>query len=149
MYKKFLLTLILIFSFSNNVYSKEIPILVRSSTKISTANSQLKTGDCINFVVSNDVYINSKLYIKAGEKVSGIITNLSDNGYNCQEASLYAEDFKTKNIYGNTVKLNGIIYEKGRTHWMFTQIFVVLYPFIRGGELNIFPEDTFTLYMDV
>lgn len=154
MFRK-VLTISLIFICLNNiVLSSEIPVKVISESIISTSGKELQEGDDINLVIAEDVYINSKLFIKKGEPVKGVITSLVDNGFTCQPASIYAENFKVKNINGKTVKLKGIVYKNGRNHSYFTQyipdntVFLNLFFFIRGGEAKIVPnKDSFILYL--
>lgn len=146
---KNVLALILMLYSSQITFAKEIPVTVKTLLKISTSDGKLQEGDNINLIVTKDVYSKSKLYIKSGAQVQGVITSLVDNGFNCQEASIYAENFRVKNTDGKTIKLNGIVYKAGHDHELFTQIFVVLYPFIRGGEVKIDPDkDIFTLYLE-
>lgn len=148
MYKK-LLFFILIFFMAKPVFAKDLPIQVVPESKITTSSFNLKEGDDISFVVAKDIYIDSKLYFKKGEKVTGLITSLVDNGFNCQEASIYIENFHLKNIHNENINLSGIVYRKGHDHSMLIQFIPILYPFVRGGEVQILPEkDVFTLYMD-
>lgn len=129
--------------------AKDIPVKIKPLVKISTSNNKLHEGDNINFVIAQDICINSKLYLKAGSPVIGVITSLVDNDFTCQEASIYAEHFKTKDVNGKTINLNGIVYKKGRNHWMLTQFLVGVYIFIRGGEAQIVPnKDFFNLYLE-
>lgn len=149
MIKRLLLVLILLLSISGFTCAKDIPVKIETLSKISTSNINMHEGDNINFVIANDVYVGSKLYLKKGEEVTGVITSLVDNGFTCQEASIYAEQFRVKNINGETIKLKGIIYHKGRNHWMLTQFLPGVSVLIRGGEAQIIPEkDSFTLYLD-
>ncbi len=145
--KKILLSII-IASFGLCACAKEQIVNLYAPTKITTSNINLKEGDEINFAISDDIYVNSKLFIKKDEKVTGLITSLEDNGFQCKEASIYSEQFKTKDINGNEITLVGIIYKKGRTHWMFSQILPYVPAFMRGGEVQIKPGDTFELLLE-
>lgn len=146
MCRKIILSLFL-FSIGLASFSNEQIVNLYAPVKITTSNVNLKEGDEINFALSKDIYVNSKLYARKDEKVTGLITSLEPNGFACKEASIYVENFKTKNVDGKEIKLDGIIYHKGRTHWMFTQFVPILPTFIRGGEVQITPEDTFELIM--
>lgn len=149
MLKKFLILLVFMFSYSQISFAKDIPVQVKTLSKISTSNVHLQEGDSIELVVVNDVTCSNKVLIKAGTKVIGVITSLEYNGFTCQEASIYAENFQTKDTLGNNVKLKGLIFKKGRNHWMLMQ-FLPVYAFIRGGEAQILPgKDLFTLYLGV
>lgn len=147
--KKILLIFILIFSFAQATLAKSIPVKVTAVSKISTAGSELNPGDVLKLVTTDNVYMDSKLYLKSGTPVYGDITELVSNGFTCKEASIYAENFWTTNINGETVYLKGIVYKKGNTHWMLTQFLPIVYIFIRGGEAQILPEkDSFILYLE-
>jgi hypothetical protein len=149
MFNKIILGLTLFTSmFVLSVQAKELHLILYSPVKITTSDINLKEGDKIEFETLSDTYLNSKLYIKKGEKVSGIITYIEPNGFCCQEAKVYAENFKTKNINGEEIKLKGIISKKGRTHWMFTQFLPFIPELIRGGEVQITSKDRFTLYWE-
>ncbi|MDD3436653.1 MAG: hypothetical protein PHC64_05830 [Candidatus Gastranaerophilales bacterium] len=148
MFKKFFVFILLFFS-SQIVFAKEIPVKIKTLEKISTSNPQLQEGDTISLTTAQNVYVNSKLYIKSGTPVVGVITNLTENGFTCKEASIYAETFKVKNIEGKKVPLKGIVFKSGRDHHLFTQFLPGFYEFIRGGEAMILPnKDTFTLYLE-
>lgn len=147
MLKKIIISFILI-AIGGIVYAKELEIKVYSPTKITTSNLDLKEGDRIEFETVQDTYLNSKLYLKKGEKVIGVITSLEDNGFCCKEAVIYAESFRAKTFDGNTIKLNGLICKKGRTHWMFTQFLPFIPELIRGGEVQITKKDRFNLYIE-
>jgi hypothetical protein len=147
MLKKIILSLILI-SVGLCSFASEQLVTLYSPAKITTSDLNLKEGDEINFAISKDIYVNSKLLIKKDEKVTGIITSLEPNGFGCKEASIYSENFKTKSIDGKEIKLSGIIYKKGRTHWMFTQFIPLLPTTIRGGEVQIKQNDTFELILE-
>lgn len=145
--KKIVLGLILTF-IAQQAYAKEPSITVYTPVKISTSNKLLQEGDTIEFKVSEDVYVNSKIYLNKDEKVSGVITSLEPNAFACKEAVIYAENFKVKNTEGKMVNVNGVIEKKGRTHWMFTQILPFLPEFVRGGEAHILPKERYTLYLE-
>ncbi len=112
MYKKFMLIAI-IFVLGQSVFAKSIPVQIKPVEKISTAGSKVQEGDIVEFVVINDVYQGSKLYIKNAEKVSGTITNLKQNNFLYEPAEIYIENFSTKDSAEKAVKLDGVIYKKG------------------------------------
>lgn len=147
MLKKILLSFFLLV-IGQIVFANETLVNVYSPVKISTSNLKLQEGDSVEFVVCDDVYLRSKLYLKKGEKVFGMITSIEPNDFGCKEAVIYAENFKTKNVDGKLIRINGVICKRGRTHWMFTQILPGLPEFIRGGESHIKPKDKFNLYLE-
>lgn len=147
MLKKILLTL-LVFSLSQTVWANEVLVEVKPQTKISTSNSKLQEGDAIKFVVANDVFVNSALYIKKSEVVEGVITSIDRSDFLYKPASIYAENFVTRGVSGKTIKLNGIVYKKGNDYWMITQFIPIPLFLLRGGNVNINPKkDSFTLYV--
>lgn len=144
---KKLLLIILCLMFSQSIFAKEIPVKIKPAFKITTSNLDLKEGDCLEFIISNDVFINSKISFKKGQKVYADVTSLEDNGFLVQPAKLYIENFRTINGQNHQVKLNGIIYKTGNDHHMFTEFFV--FDVLRGGEVHIKPEkDEFTIYAE-
>lgn len=156
MLKKILLLFFLLFTINNLAYPKDIPVQLEAASKISTSNVKMQEGDNLNLVVAEDVYLGSKIYIKKGTNAIGVITSLVNNGFTCQEASIYAESFRVKTIDGKTVKLKGIVHKEGRNHSLMTQYMPLIpkylpigYFLIRGGEAEILPQkDIFTLYLE-
>lgn len=155
--KKIVLVFVFIMLFQPQVISKEITVKIKPASKITTSDLLLKNGDDVEFIVSEDVFLNSKVYLKKDEKVDGIITELVNNNYILQPAELYIENFKTKNVNNVAVKLNGVIYKKGNEHQVFGEILGIiplgigdiLLSFVRGGEVQIKPEkDEFTIYLE-
>lgn len=131
--------------------AKEIPVNIKPVSKITTSNVNLQEGDCVNFVITDDVFINSKLYLKKNEPVSGIITGLEENGYLYKPANIYIDNFATKNNGEKAVKLRGIVYKEGNNHWMITQFIPFPCTVLRGGEVQIKPKnkkDVFTLILE-
>lgn len=148
MIKKFLLTFLVFILASMFVWADEISVKLTPLDSISTSRVDLREGDKINLIVTEDVLINSKVFIKQGSVATGIITSLVDNGFTCQEASIYAENFRVKTSQGKSVKLDGIVYKQGRNHSYFSQFLADGFFFIRGGEAKIEPKkDTYILYV--
>lgn len=149
MLKKIVLLSVLLLTVNSLVWAKDIPVQLEAAFKISTANTNMQEGDNLNLVVVDDVYLDSKLYISKGTAVAGLITSLINNGFTCQEASIYAENFRVKTVDGKTIKLKGVVHKEGRNHSLVTQYLPIGYHFIRGGEAEILPQkDIFTLYFE-
>lgn len=139
----------IILVFGQVIFAQTTPVQINSTEKISTSNPNLQEGDKINFIITDDVFLNSKLYIKKGETVSGTITSLERKDFLYKPASIYAENFVTKNINGQKIKLDGIIYKKGSDYWMITQFIPAPLFTLKGGEAKIKPQkDVFTLYLE-
>lgn len=129
--------------------AKEILVNIKPVNKITTSNINLQEGDSVDFSITDDIFINSKLYLKKNEPVSGIITSSEENGYLYKPAALYIDNFVVKDADGKTIKLKGIVYKKGNDHWMITQFIPFPCTFLRGGEVQIKPKkDAFTLILE-
>lgn len=146
--KKLFLLVILLFIGKTSI-AKEIPVNIKPVNKITTSNVNLQEGDNANFMIKDDIFINSKLYLKKSAPVSGIITSLEENDYQYKPATLYIDNFVVKDVNNKTVKLKGIIYKKGNDHWMITQFIPIPLMILRGGEVQIKPKkDVFTLILE-
>lgn len=148
MLKKVLLTGIILL-LGQIILAQTIPVQIKPAEKITTANCNLQEGDFVNFVVKDDVFLNSKLYLKKDEPVIGVITSLKQNNFLYVPASLYMENFVTKNTLGQRVKLDGIVYKKGEDYWMFTQFIPFPCFTLKGGNAKMRPnKDVFTLFLE-
>lgn len=142
-----ILIIILCLTIQIAVSAKEVAVNIKPAQKITTSNLNLKEGDCLNFVVIDDVFVNSKLYLKKDQAVYADITSIEDNGFLVQPAKLYIENFRTTDINNQPVKLNGIVYKTGNDHHLLTDFFV--FDCLRGGEVHINPEkNKFTVYTE-
>ena len=83
-------------------FAEEVPVTITPLTKITTADKNLKEGDYVEFKDVN-----------SGEIITGIIKELTPNGFEGQQASLYIDSFRYKN---SDKILNGNIYIKGSEH---------------------------------
>lgn len=114
-------------------FAEEVPVTITPLTKITTADKNLKEGDYVEFKDVN-----------SGEIITGIIKELTPNGFEGQQASLYIDSFRYKN---SDKILNGNIYIKGSEHKKHQEFannsglgFTTEY--IRGGEVILKPEKT-------
>lgn len=144
---KQLILLLIILLLANNVFAKEISVKIKPEKKITTSNLDLKEGDSVNFIVSEDVFVNTKLYLKKGQNITAMITDIEDNDFFITPAKILIENFKAVNNLNKPIKFKGIIYKKGTEHPKINEIFV--FDVIRGGEVQIKPEkDEFTIYLE-
>ena len=122
--------------------AKEYFIKIKPSKYITTSNVSLKEADYVDFTVVEDVITPNYRFVK-GDTVTGLITNLKDNEFWVQPASLYIEGFKTQD--GKSLK--GVVYKKGNDHnLVFDVIFIAP---VRGGEVQMNPDkDTFILSVE-
>lgn len=153
--KKLFFLLICLGFISQAVLAKEIAVNVTPALKLTTANMKLMPGDKADFVVAEDVKVNSITCFKKGDKVTGVVTSREENGFLGQDASMCIENLYTINPSGKRVKLKGIVYKKGRSHDVvsgFVVLSELLNPItsiIRGGEVQMEPnKDIFTVYME-
>lgn len=147
MIKKIILLLIFLLSSSQLGFAKEVLVKLKPVYKVTTANINLQEGDAIEFIIVDDVVANSKIYLKKGQKASGVITVIENNDYLSKPAKLYVENVKTRDINNKLVKLKGVVYKSGNDH---KEIMEFLNPYIvRGGEVQINPEkDEFILFIE-
>ena len=105
--------------------------------KITTSDNSLSEGDFVYFKE-----------IQSGEKIKGLITELIENGFAGQEASITITQFQSVN---SNNKYEGSITVKGDEHkgvLTFYQWLIGAFgEFIRGGEVNLKPDkDIFTIW---
>lgn len=129
MLKRLLLICILLTSIS---YAEEVPITITPVKKISTADKTLQEGSIVEFK-----------NIKNDEIITGMIKELTPNGFAGEQATLLISDFKYQN---SDKKLNGEVYIKGGEHKKYQDLadggIVPVVGIIRGGEVVLKPEKT-------
>lgn len=131
MLKKLILICLLLTGISS--VAEEVPITITPVQKISTGNKHLMEGDILEF---RDINTN--------EIITGIVKELTPNGFAGEQASLLIDNFKYKN--SNKI-LKGNIYIKGGEHKKHQEFanntaFGTTSAFIRGGEVILKPEKT-------
>ena len=97
-------------------------------------------GDKIIFKTEDDVKKDGKVFIKEGTEVVGIIGNVTPPVSGGGGAELVLENFKTRDVYGNEIKLNGKIIVKGMNTSFFQH--VISY----AGIPFTFGASTFIMY---
>lgn len=129
MLKRLLLICILLTGIS---YAEEVPITITPVKKISTADKTLQEGSIVEFK-----------NVKNNEIITGIIKELTPNGFAGEQATLLISDFKYQN---SDKKLNGEVYIKGGEHKKYQDLadggIVPVVGIIRGGEVVLKPEKT-------
>lgn len=129
MLKRLLLICILLTGIS---FAEEVPITITPVKKISTADKTLQEGSIIEFK-----------NIKNDEIITGMIKELTPNGFAGEQATLLISDFKYKN---SDKKLNGEVYIKGGEHKKYQDLadsgIAPVIGIIRGGEVVLKPEKT-------
>ncbi len=129
MLKRLLLICILLTGIS---YAEEVPITITPVKKISTADKTLQEGSIVEFK-----------NVKNNEIITGMIKELTPNGFAGEQATLLISDFKYQN---SDKKLNGEVYIKGGEHKKYQDLadggIVPVVGIIRGGEVVLKPEKT-------
>ena len=129
MLKRLLLICILLTGIS---YAEEVPITITPVKKISTADKTLQEGSIVEFK-----------NVKHNEIITGMIKELTPNGFAGEQATLLISDFKYQN---SDKKLNGEVYIKGGEHKKYQDLadggIVPVVGIIRGGEVVLKPEKT-------
>ncbi len=131
MIKKLILICILMAGISS--VAEEIPVTITPVQKISTADKTLMEGDTLEF---RD--------INTDEIITGVVKELTPNGFAGEQAALLIDNFKYKN---SDKILNGNVYIKGSEHKKHQEFanntsFGATSAFIRGGEVTLKPEKT-------
>ena len=131
MIKKLILIVMLMTGISS--IAEEIPVVITPLQKISTADKTLMEGDTLEFIDIN-----------TNEIITGIVKELTPNGFEGQQAALLIDNFKYKN---SDKFLNGNIYVKGGEHKKHQEFannvsFGTTTIFIRGGEVILKPDKT-------
>ncbi len=129
MLKRLLLICILLTGIS---YAEEVPITITPVKKISTADKTLQEGSIVEFK-----------NVKNNEIITGMIKELTPNGFAGEQATLLISNFKYQN---SDKKLNGEVYIKGGEHKKYQDLadggIVPVVGIIRGGEVVLKPEKT-------
>ena len=145
---RLIILLAIFFMFNHPCFAQNVEVKILPAVKVTTSNRSLMEGDVARFTVSNDVYKGSKLLIKKGEKVEGVITKITPNDFYSIPATVYIENFKTKTVDGKQLKLTGFIDKSGNPHEMIMELITLVANVVRGGEVQIKPEkDVYTLFL--
>lgn len=142
MYKKAFIFLTLLSLTSNSAFSGDLFLKVSPVHKLSTSTKNIFEGDEVSFKISQNTGEFNK-----DEIITGTIIKYKPNGFNGDEANLTIGNFKREN--GKTI--NGELYISGNMHKVYqdyvniTNSTLFTIPLIRGGEINIKPNETVTL----
>ena len=130
MFKKLILISLLMTGLSS--LAEEVPVTITPVHKISTGDKYLKEGNTVEFRDTT-----------TGEGITGIIKEITPNGFAGEPASLLIDNFKYKN---SDKILNGQIYVKGGEHKKYQNLadngIVPATVIIRGGEVILKPDKT-------
>ena len=136
------------FVINNAPKKKPVTVIkIKPHNRITTAHDSLESGDIVEFTVTNDVYKNNKLYIKAYSPIYGILDYVEDNGWIGDNAKIGFKKFVTYDVNGVKTILNSDLnisgldilkYKHNKTAQFFNYIGVIF----RGKEVDITEKDT-------
>ena len=127
------------------VFAEKIPVKIKPAQTISTNHDEIEVGDKLKFTTVNDVYVDDKIYIKAGTNVYGVVDFLHNNGWTGDYAEIKLNEFITQNINGEKIVLKYPIDIKGsnKTNCKIKTFLLDISLLIRGAEINIEPNSTY------
>jgi len=106
---KHLITLLILSFIITPVFAVEIPVKITPTQVISTLHDEVEVGDYFKFKVTDDVYYNEILYIPKGTIVVGIVSNIHENGYFCDNAEIIITPFKVKTFNNKVITINSTL----------------------------------------
>lgn len=152
MYKKVLLTILLICLTNHPCVAEKIYFAIAPIQVISTNNDDVEVGDLIKFEIVNDVYKENSLYLKKGTNVIGMVEYVHPNGLLGDAADIKIKNFKTVDVNNKKVEIicpiniNGNKFVNKNTKEYF---FFVSSIFTRGHEIYIEPDtQTFNIFIE-
>lgn len=105
-YKKIIIA-ILFFTFCGlPSFAEKIPVKIAPTQMISTHHDEIEIGDCLNFEVAKDVYLNDNLYIKKGATIKGIVDFVHPNGWGGDSADIIFKKFYTTDVNNKKVEID-------------------------------------------
>ena len=132
----------------SNTDSKEARTIIpiKPNEPISTCYDDLEYSDVVEFLVTDNVYRQGKLYIKSGTKIYGTIDSIDANGWCLDNAAIHFKEFRTKDVNNKIVNLKSDLTIDGFEILKFKscrwkQFFNYIPTFIRGKEVDIKTED--------
>lgn len=105
--KKFIILFsIILFTSQTALSAEKIPVRITPYELISTHHDEVEVGDYIKFKVTDDVYYNQILYIPKDTIVVGMVSNVHENGYFCDNAEIIITPFKVKTFNNKVITIN-------------------------------------------
>lgn len=128
---------------TEDILFKGSPVRVTPVKKITTSKKSMKVGNDVFFITSRDVLENESVIIKRNTPVKGKVLSISPNKYIGTQAVMTMGDFETTDVFGEIVPLKGEIKKEGNPHNTLISYLDFLAVFIRGGEVQIIPEEDY------
>src|SRR5574344_1296969 len=148
--KRILLVLIFFLVISSPVFAEKISVRIEPVNVISTHHDEIELGDIIKFNVTNDVYLNDKLYITAGTPIYSRVDFFHPTGWAGDCAEIRYNDYKTKSVNNELVEIHyPVIIDGNDIKSNDSRIFLsnLFFPFIRfmafirGAEIYLEPDE--------
>ena len=156
--KKFLIILTCVLFFATPAFAEKIPVRIEPSETVSTHHDEIELGDTLKFSIAYDVYVNDKLYLKAGTPVYSMIEFFHQNGWAGDAAEIRLSKFNTTTVDNQKISINyPIIINGNNSKANDTKQFIstLFYPFetlmafVRGSEICIEPDQkAFNLFIE-
>ena len=137
----------------NYADSDGVVVKLRPKTKISTGG-KLRDGDVVKFVVTQNIVHNGKVILEKNSEVSAVVENISPNDRYGVPASIVISRFSSEVLPDKT--LDGEINLQGKNNslWVYPLSYFLMpffgagfgTTFIRGGNVNISPDETIEIY---
>jgi len=146
MKKCFIIALFLALCATQSAFAQKIPIRITPAQIISTNHDEVEVGDWIKFSTINDVFIDDKLYVKAGSDIWGLVDFYQPNGWVQDNAEIGIKTFETRDANNNKVvidfpiSLTQNLMCKGNLKELAKYEIKTV---IRGSELYIEPDETY------
>ena len=119
------------------------PVRITPAKKITTSKRALKVGSEVEFVTARDVYEKDDIVIKRNTPVKGKVISIEPNRKMAIQAVLTMGDFETLDIFGESVPLKGTVKKEGNPHYNIVSYLDFLNYFVRGGEVQVIPEEDY------
>lgn len=151
--KKFLLILIFVFIFIAPANAEKFPIRITPASIISTNKDEVEIGDWLRFTITNDVYVNEKLYIKEKTPIVGFVAFVHENGFCGDNAQIVINKFITKDVNAQKVVIpyKLVISGDDQNPDAVKNVFkIILASLFRGQEIYLMPnENVYNIFIDV
>ncbi len=128
---------------TEDIIFKGTPVRITPVKKITTSKKSLKVGSDVKFVTSRDVFENDALVIKRNTPVKGKVLSITPNKLMGLQAKMTMGEFETTDVFGETIPLKGEIKKEGNPHNTFISYLDFLAVFVRGGEVQVVPEEDY------
>ncbi len=145
MKKIFILFSLILFTSQTALSAEKIPVKITPAELISTHHDEVEVGDYFKFKVTDDVYVNDRLYISKGAAVAGLVSSLHENGYFFDNAEITFNPFKVRTDDGKVITINSTLVLNRKDFVCKTfgdKIVKYVGVAFRGNEIKVEPNST-------